>query len=262
MDVLDSFEPRAVAAGLLVVLLLAGELGCRLGRRVAPRVAEVFRSEFATILAAVLALLGLLLAFTLSMAADRYETRRLLVVEEANAIGTAWLRSDALPEPARSEARALLRTYVDTRLDFYAAGDDAARIAAAVAHAEQIQAAVWALTMDAAQAAPGSLPLQLDLEALNTVIDLHALRVTALQARVPGAILAVLLVVGVTGIVVVGFVFGLGSGRHRGATALLALLLSGIVYVVLDLDLPRRGHIRVSQASMERLRDSLDQAGR
>lgn len=243
-----------------MVLLLAGELGGRLGARVPPTTGV--RDEVGALQAAILALLGLLLAFTFSMAADRYEARRLLVVEESNAIGTAWLRTAALPEPKRGEVRGLLRDYVEARLEFYAAGDDGARIQAAIDRAEALQGAFWDRSMDAAVATPGSLPLQLQLQSLNAVIDVHASRVTALRGRVPVRILELLLVVSIVGIGVVGLTIGLGSRRHRVAVVVLGVLLAGIVYVILDLDQPRRGHIRVSQQSMEDLRDDLASQGR
>lgn len=260
MSWLESFDPGVSSGILLVLLCVAGELGGRLGAALPPSAGV--RDEVGALQAAILGLLGLLLAFSFSMAADRFEARRLLVVEESNAIGTAWLRSAALPEPARDEVRGLLRDYVEARLEFYAAGDDDARIRAAISRAEGLQRAFWGRSMAEAVATPGSLPLQLQLQALNAVIDVHAQRVTALRGRVPQRILELLFAVSLVGLGVVGIEIGLGSRRHRVPVGVLATLLAGIVYVILDLDHPRRGHIRVSQQSMEDLRDDLASQGR
>jgi hypothetical protein len=237
----------------LVLQLLAAEAGNRLGARSAGAADANLRGQASAIQATLLGLLGLLLAFSFTMAVGRYETRRDLVVEEANAIGTTWLRAAALPPPRDAEVRALLRRYVDARLAFYAAGNDAAALDAAVKETEALQDRLWAIVLPAANEAPGSLPRSLLVEALNGVIDLHSARLAAYDAHVPPTITLLLVAVAAAGLGSVGFAFGLFRGPHRVPTLLLALLVSGILFVILDLDQPRRGLIRVSQDTMWRL---------
>ncbi|MDP2305770.1 MAG: hypothetical protein Q8P18_07055 [Pseudomonadota bacterium] len=262
MGYLEGVAPRWIAGGLLVLLLVAAEVAARLGRRRTPPASPELRRLIDTVQAAVLALLGLLLAFTFSMAAERYETRRVLVLREANAIGTAWLRAGGLPDPTAGEERARLRAYVDVRLAFYAAGEDQERLDAALWSAEDLQAALWSTAMEEARRAPQAIPLGLLLASLNEVIDLHEERVTAMQAHVPGEILIMLMFVALIGIGSVGYSYGLAGHRHHAASAVLGLLVAGIVHVILGLDEPRAGLIAVSQQSMMDLRDTLDRLDR
>lgn len=254
-------DPGWLSVVLIVLLLVAAQAGAFLGRRQEPAPTKDVRGLVDSLQATVLALLGLLLAFTFSMAADRYETRRALVLAEANAIGTAHLRALGLPEPAAGAVRAHLVDYVDARLAFYAAGEDRARIEAADARAQAIQAVVWSRAMEEARREPTALPPALLLAALNDVIDLYEARIIAMEGRVPGPILWMLMLVAVIGIGTVGYSYGLLRHSPHVATALLALLVAAIVFVILDLDQPRQSLIPVSQRSMMDLRDSLQRRG-
>jgi len=258
MPPLSLLDPPLVAGATFLLAAVVGELSGRLGARLEPRIDDRFRSQVSGLQGAVLGLVGLLLAFSFSIALARYDTRRDLVTREANAIGTTWLRTDALEPDARTEARALLRSYVATRVAYYEVGEDRAAIEAQIRAGEGLQARIWRLAEGAAVASPGSLPLSLLVSSLNEAIDLAAGRIVAHDERVPGAILALQIVLTVVGVGTVAFGFGLFRGPHRAAMLLLTALMAGILLVILDLDHPRDGWIRVPQEAMLRLQRGLD----
>jgi hypothetical protein len=132
-----------IGCGLLVLLLLAVEAGVRAGTRARAQRKGEGTADLGTIQGAVLGLLGLLLAFTYSLAAGRQDARRGLLVREANAIGTAYLRAGLLPEPRRGELRAILRQYVDSRIAPDDVVRDPVRLAEAVQRSERVLQTLW-----------------------------------------------------------------------------------------------------------------------
>ncbi|WP_373047556.1 hypothetical protein [Vulgatibacter sp.] len=254
MSLLNGVDHTLIALVFLGLLVGAAEGAYRRAGRTHP--SEELRSQVATLQAALLGLLGLLLAFTFAMSSARYDQRRELVVEEADAIGTAWLRAMVLDEPARSGLQELLRRYVDARLGYYEAGANEGAIAEAVDEALAIEADFWRLAVEQAREHPDPIRALL-LASLNEVIDLEEERLVALHARVPDAVVLLLLVVALAAIGAVGYSFGLARKRHLAATLILSLLVAAIVFVILDLDRPRRGLITVSQESLYDVRESV-----
>src|SRR5882724_12889817 len=132
--------PAALVAGVFLILLLAAvELGHAFGRRVDPGVWERSSGAYSTLAGAVLGLLGLLLAFSFGMADARYSARKALVLKEANAIGTAYLRTSFLDASAEPRMKALMRRYVDMRVEYHAAGSDRQKEEQAFARAAALQ---------------------------------------------------------------------------------------------------------------------------
>jgi hypothetical protein len=249
-------EWLAAGAGCLA-LLAAVETGYRIGRRL-PAQGEAAQSHVGALQGAALGLLALLLAFTFSMAVSRYDTRKHLVMEEANAIGTTALRTSLLPEPQREQARAALKTYVAARLAFYEAGEDSAQVDAALASTAREQRRLWSLATDVAALDPRSVPAGLFVQTLNDSIDLAEKRLVALESHVPGTVMALLLIVSTLSFGYLGYGSALAGARHFASTGVFALLVTLVVTIILDIDRPRGGLIRVSQASMQRLAASLD----
>lgn len=239
--------------GLTAGLLLAVEAGYRLGRRRRVRTEGSDDAHLHTTQAALFGVLGLLLGFTFAMSVSRFDARRALVTEEANAIGTAALRAELLPDAQRMQMGSALRELVSARLAFFAAGENAEAVAAALAAAEVQERAAWTIAVDAARQEPQAVSNLLLLEALNEVIDLHEQRQIALESHVPTAVLALLLVVGALSLGFVGYGAALSGRQRPRAAALLALTVGLVLATILDLDRPRSGWIQVSQASMERL---------
>lgn len=194
------------------------------------------------------------------MASGRYEDRKSLVVDEADALGTLWLRTDLLP-PAQAEAsRTLIRRYVHTRLAFYRSGVEQAEIEAAVAASVELQKRLWTLGAQSYGREIGDARLNLYTQALNDVIDLHEKRLSALENHVPELVLLLMLAVATIGMALVGYGNGLSGRRHRLATVLMGIVFALVISTILDMDRPRRGLIRIPQNSLLRLDAALTAA--
>jgi hypothetical protein len=244
----------AIALVLVVWIALCGEIGFHLGTRMKATLGE---SPFGILQAAFFGLLALLLAFSFSLGLARYDARRLQVVREANSIGTTFLRTQLLRADTARLMREYLRRYVDARIAFAAAGVneqvkiDAARRSAA------LQKEMWNLVMaqDARDNRSSMVPLF--IVALNDTIDESAEEEDVLAAHIPDPVVIVLAIV-------IGFaslLLGIGFGRtdHHGGSsiAFFAITLALVVGMILDLDRPQRGFIRVSLAPLQSLRQSL-----
>jgi uncharacterized membrane protein YsdA (DUF1294 family) len=241
---------------LLGLLLAATEVGFRLGRA-APRQEEATRSQISNIQTAILAVLGLLLGFTVSMAVSRFENRQKLVVEESNAIGTAYLRTQLVPGAEGAEMANLLREYVNARLESSSAGADQKHAEQARTRAGQLQDECWSRAVAFAQKEPRPLTAGLLLDSLNQMIDLESTRATAAANHVPETVIYVVALVSLFASVMVGYCYGTGKIRHTFSTTLLALAIVVVLLVILDLDRPREGLIRVNQRAMLQLRDRM-----
>ncbi len=237
--------------------LVATEAGFRVGRRAQARVNDASRSEISTIQGAMLGLLALMLGFTFSMAMSRFEVRKQLVLEEANAIGTTFLRAQLLPEPSRQEVSRLLRQYVKVRLDFYQAGIDPKKLHESRNMTEQLHKQLWFHAIDLGGKDPRAIPVGLFIQSLNEVIDLHAKRINALENHVPEIILMLLYFVAIIVTGLIGYGCGLGGKRNFFVTLTASMLIASVILVIIDLDRPRRGLIKVSQQRLLELRDSL-----
>jgi hypothetical protein len=237
-----------IVAPVFLVVLFAALLGClALGRRLGVRDAarETDLSGLGAIDGAVFALLGLLIAFTFSGAAARFDTRRTLIVEEANAIGTAYLRLDELPSASQPALRENFRRYVDARLAIYRAIPDEAAIHEATLRATGLQDAIWKQAVSACQASPGWRPDQLVLSALNEMIDITTTRAMAAQTHPPTIIYFMLIGLALVSGVLAGYGMSGGARFSRLHPIAFALVLTGTVYVIMDLEYPRIGLIRI-----------------
>jgi hypothetical protein len=232
------------AAGLFVGMLILIELGRRLGRHRQRRDDEAARAGLAAVEGAVFALLGLLIAFTFSSAASRFDIRRDLIVQEANAIGTAWLRLDLLPADAQPELRDLFRRYLDLRLAIYAKLPDLAAAYADLAKANALQGEIWNRAVAACQESPNPMKAQL-IPALNEMFDLATTRTMAAKAHLPNLIFAMLGILALMSALLAGY--GMAGGKTRSRIHIIgfALVMATTVYVILDLEFPRFGFLRV-----------------
>lgn len=197
-----------------------------------------------------LGLLAFMLAFTFGLASTRYEARRQLVLEESNAIGTAYLRASLLPEPFRADSQLLLRNYVEVRLE----GTDPDKVVEAVKRSEEIQARLWAHAAAFAEKERTAIT-SLFLTSLTNVAEVHAKRMAiAIWSRVPSAIWVVLYTLLVLGMAAAGYQAGMASKKRSVATVMLILGFSSVLYLIADLDRPGRGWLQTSQQSMLELR--------
>lgn len=255
----DSVPLWVVFVGMVVTTLLSIRAGFRAGayRR---RRAEEAEGPLGSVVGAMLGLLAFVLAFTFGIASSRFDTRKHLVLEEVNAIETAYLRAGLLPEPQRNESRRLLRRYVDIRAEF---STDRAKLAQGLAESEALQAQLWSIAVPLARTDLNSDIGALYIESLNRVIDLHTARVTVgLQYRVPVIVWIGLLLVTVLSMAGVGYQFGVAGRGGLLIHVVLALAFSAVVYLIADLDRPLHGLLQVSQQPMIELRERLDRAER
>ena len=233
----------------IIVVVLAIEGGFRLGCQVRQKSAEDEKeSPVAAIAAAILTLAGFMLAFTFGIASDRFQDRKTLVREEANAIGTAWLRSDFLPEPDRAETKELLRKYVDLRLDAVQA-KDLGQIQEGLVESDRIQRQIWDTAVKNARKDMNSDVAALYIESINEFINIQALRVAvALYPQIPEVIWVVLYVLVILGMMSIGFQTAItGSARRSHAVWLLAVSFSLVIALIAVLDRPQSDLIKVPQ---------------
>ncbi len=236
---------------LLVLALFAAILVClEIGWRIRTRglAAETPDSDAGlnALDGAVFALMGLLIAFTFSGAASRFEARRSLIVQETNDIGTAYLRLDILPADAQPALRQDFRNYVDARLEFYAtlSNDlDAARVI--YSRGTALQQKIWseAVAATARQSSPAVTSLVLG--SLNSMIDDTTTRLVALETHPPVEIYVALAVVVLASSLLAGFAMAQSGRRNWTHMLIFAATLAFAVYLILDLDYPRLGIIRI-----------------
>ncbi len=259
MELLFDTSPWLTGVILVVYLCAAAEVGFRVGILRAKKTPASARESLSIVQGAMLALLGLLLGFTFAMAGTRYDTRKALVVREANAIGTAALRAELLPEPHRSEVRALLLTYVSRRLAASTGPITEAAFTLLLAESSRIQKALWAHAVTVAVDDKRGAINALFVASINDVIDLHTDRIAVLRDRVPEVILWLLFGFSTLSMGMLGYSHGLGGRRNVLPATIFAILVTSVVLVILDLDRPRHGFIQVSQQALIDVQEQLKQ---
>jgi len=232
------------------LMLAATEIGFRLGRKSEAKTPEKTKSLVSTVEAAILAVLGLLLGFTMSMAVTRFEARKQLVLDEANAIETSRLRTELLPAPEGTEIASLLREYIDVRVQFGITGNDPARLDSLRIQTVHLQDEFWARAVAYGQKDPNPVKAGLLLQSLNQAIDLESARRMAFQNHVPQSVIYVNGMVGILAAMLVGYTFGLNGRRQIFSMCVLAVAITLVLGLIIDLDRPRSGFIRVSQQPM------------
>ena len=237
----------------IAVALLSVEVGYRLGGYRRPHSLEEKESPVGSMVGATLGLLAFMLAFTFGLAGSRFEDRRQVLLSEANAIGTTYLRAAMLPEPMRTEAQNLLREYVDVRLEAVQPG----KLEQAIIKSEELHNRLWSVAVAATEKDRSAIT-GLFVQSLNEVIDVHAKRLMAgVRSRVPGMIWIVLYLLAILAMVMIGYHEGLTKSRRSIAVIALVLGFSSVLYLIADLDRPVQGTLRVSQQAMIDLRHSM-----
>jgi hypothetical protein len=246
-----------VLVGLFVLLsLVVYEAGYRIGHRAKVRNPDAPEGPTGIIVGAILGLMAFLLAITMGIASDRFDTRRGLVLEEANALGTAYLRAGYLSEPAASDSQALLQEYVPHRI----ATSDVAEVNANLERSVELQADLWAIVEEVART-EGSDVVALYVESVNEIIDLHTKRLVAgVYARVPPTILWLLVGGVLLSVGLVGYNAGLDGRRSPVIVAVLVVALGAVLWLVVDLDRPQDGLLNVSQQPLIDLQERLESA--
>jgi len=256
--VIDMLPLWGLFVAILLLVLFSIEAGYRLGILRRNRSDDEKDAPVGAMVGATLGLLAFMLAFTFGMAAARFDARRQVLLDEANAIGTTYLRAGMLPG-RREDIRGLLRDYVNTRLETVRSGN----VKEGIRQSEDLQGQLWAHAVAIGESHPDSIVVGLFIQSLNEVIDLHTKRVTAgLRNRIPGAIWGALLSIAVLSFAAMGYHAGLSRTSRSFAELAVAFTFSAVIALVADLDRPQEGVLKVSQQAMVDLQQSMNAPGR
>ncbi|HEX9252761.1 MAG TPA: hypothetical protein VF870_11005 [Ignavibacteriaceae bacterium] len=235
-------------------------IGYRVGIYVQNRRKITKDAKLGSIIGAMLGLLAFILAFTFGAATSRFDDKKQLLLDEVNAIGTTFLRTDFLAQPERADARKLLKKYVDLRVNIL---KNPKQLPQVIIESEKIQSMLWSQVSSVSNKQSDPVLLSLYIQSLNDVIDLHTKRVTVgLQYRIPGNIWMTLYFVTILTMLAVGYEFGLNGAGSNLISLILALAFSAFILLIADLDRGVAGTLRVSQKPLielqQKLNNSLD----
>jgi hypothetical protein len=230
-----------------LLLLLGFEAGYRFGILRQKKESKKEEPALNSMVGAALALMAFLLAFEMSIAVNRFDTRRLLVVDEANAIGTAFLRAGYLPEPYPNEIRSLLGELVDLRVEALITSnlkDNFSRSA-------EVISLVWDKTQKVVEDNPARVEITAFMDAVNEVINVtNARNMAVLTSRLPPTIILALYLVAILSIMMVGYQHSLAGKRNLFGIIALILIFTMVMMLIVDLDRPRAGLLQVSQQAL------------
>ena len=231
-----------VAMGLIAGVVVAHESGFWLGSRTASK-DEPFDRQIGLVRTSTAALVAFLIGFAFSGAASRFIDRQDLIVKEANALGTAYLRADTIAEPQRGELKAALKEYTADRVTLLSReGRD--RIETLLAKVSDLHEQMWRSAINATK---GNAPLMtVVLPPINEVIDLHSVHLAFARRHLPIPIMAILLGTAAIGVGMIGFGNGRLGRRFSALDAVYGVALAAALWMTIDLDYPGIGLIRVS----------------
>lgn len=254
LPLVTSLYPVLLFAGMLALL----ETGRRIGLRRLARDMEGARAGLGAVEGAIFGLMGLLVAFTFSGASSRFEARRQLIVQEANSIGTAWVRLDLLPDASRIPLQEHFRAYLDARILAFDSLPEVPAAEAALSESDRQKDTIWRLTVAACRDLPAPTA-SLILPAINEMFDVATARWMALHTHPPKIVFVMLAFLALASSLLAGF--GMAGSRKRSWIHLLGFsaIMAVTVFVILDLEYPRRGVIRIDAADqlLEDLRRSM-----
>lgn len=247
-----------IAIILFISMVAAIEIGYRIGLKKKEIANEASKAHLNSIQASVIGILALLLGFTFSLSLQRYDSRSEAVVDEANAIGTAYLRAQLLPTSLRANVQDVLRQYVDLRAqESKVSLSDSQVREVLLVKTTTTQSALWDYAKQAAEIDPNPVKTGLFIQALNEVIDSFGKRNAGINRHVPELILLLVYATFLLAGVILGFTSGVAGHRPSMASYFMVILIVILVYIILDLDRPRRGLIEVTQAPLLELQSSL-----
>lgn len=257
LELFYSFSTLHIFLATIAFIFLTYEIGYQIGKYVLLHYEQIVDTTQGPMVSGILVTLAFVLAFSFSMAASRFNAKQQLVLLDANAISTAYLRADLLAPPYKSEVKRLLREYVDMRL--LALEKDQLEIA--LTRSLEIHKLLWSQVTSAAEQDPSPLSA-LMVQSINQIIDIHEKRVTiALRERIPGSIWFTLYAITAFAMMTMGSQSGLVKKRRLIQVIPTVLAYSALITLVADLDRPSEvGTIRVSQEALIALQKSINQA--
>ncbi len=246
-------HPVLLFLATFIFLALLAQLGFRIRQTYPASKQDALHEQMKEGRDGIVFLLSLLLGFTLAMALTRYDLRKQLLVDEADAIGTTGLRAHLLPDPQGRQITRFLADYADARVAYFKAGNDRKSTEATLVRANRILTQIWQLTQEAARAAPTPIT-SIFIQSLNETIDISEKQIATLENRVPFSVWLMILVIAVLACLVSGL-----AVRQRMLISMLLTPLTAAVVISLtaDLDTPRTGLIRVGIGSIERVQADL-----
>jgi hypothetical protein len=246
--VLDQLlDAKILYPAIIIVFAGAAELGAWAGRYL--RGSENKGEHMGTLAGSALGLLALLLAFSFSLALSRYEARRALVLEEANAIGSTANFALMLPETAEGPVLSMLRDYAAVRIGL-GVPYDPAKLDRDIAKSLDLQAKLWQQAVRVSTTTPQSLPASQFAASLDEMNKVHERRLMALRYHIPNAAIVMLFAVAIVAMVFTGYQVGLLETRLREASLVMAVMVGVVIAMVVDLDQPSRGLIQVSPQAL------------
>lgn len=227
--------------------LMAVEIGYRVGRWRLLNKSEEQETPIAAMVASILGLLAFMLAFTFSMAATRFDARRQIVLEEANAVGTTYLRTQLLPEPHRTEIARRLREYTALRVQHLSMN----KMPELIKQSDVLLQQIWTQGILVAEKDATSIMTGLFLQSVNEMIDIHSKRIfVGLRNRVPLSIWITLFSLMLLGMTSIGYQCGLSGTQRSPEMLIMALSFAIVLYLIVDLDRGQEGFLQISQQSM------------
>lgn len=254
-EIMYSQNSILIVTLLFIAILIAYEIFFHIGRLYQNKTDQEVKSQTTAIQTGILGLLALLLGFTFSMALQRFDNRSHAVLKEANAIGTALLRTKLLPKPYDSTTYSLLQKYIDLRIEISSVDLTMKTQRKSINDkTDEIQNQIWNQSIKAAELDPRPVTTGYFITSLNDLIDARGERNALLQRHVPEVILFLLFFVFIIGGALMGYTSGLSLKRAYIPTVIFSLLLVLVVFIIIDLDRPKRGLIMVKQDSLIELK--------
>jgi len=254
-ELFDSLSIFSIFIGTAVFILISFEVGYQISKYAQSHYKGKIGTSQGPMVGGILAMLAFVLAFTFSMAASRFDDRKETVLNEANAINSAYLRADLIAQPHRTEVKRLLREYVDIRLH------GLKNMEVALTRSLELHELLWEQATLAAEKNPQALNLLL-IQSINEVINIHRKRLTvAILDRIPDVIWLTLYAITAFAMVAVGSQVGLARTRRFNQVIPMVLAFSALITLIADLDRPAQlGLIKVSQEAMIALEKNMGRA--
>lgn len=254
LDYIQSLPIALIYFIITALIFLPFEIGYRISKRLYAKTDLKETKALGQISAGLLGMLAFVLAFTFSMAASQYANRKQMVLQEANAIGTAYLRADLVAEPYAKELKYLLQEYVTTRLEAVKKEN----LVKGLLRSVEIHRLLWLQVKSAAKTNPNT-NTSLMVQSINEVIDMHENRVTAgLHDKIPTSIWITLFAISAMAMLTIGMEFGLGESRRIIVIIPMMLAFAALTTLIVELNRPQEGMIKVGQESMISLQKSMD----
>jgi hypothetical protein len=253
----DSIPSWMFAFGLLLLMILANEIGFRLGNTRHNRESEISRSVSGLLKGSILGLVAFLMAFAFSNTSSRFDSRRQIVLNEANALGTCYLRAGLLQDEQSQNIKSILRGYTEQRMALFERGADSEVKKSILSKMDDLMNQLWTEVELAARADVSLAHMAMIVPAANDVIDMHGTRSWATKGHLQPAVLIVLIACVLISSILIGHSSGQSTVRHLGLWISFNLLFAIVLFVVLDYDRPRQGFIQIDHSPFIELLQSM-----